>query len=67
MEEREKNGIKHKEHKEGYQRKVFTKDMAKDYTILIDQLEQNNIKNMKLLHQVLKEAISEMEKLTDKK
>lgn len=38
MEERDKNGIHHKENKEGYHRKLFEKKMRKDYTLLIPQM-----------------------------
>ena len=38
MEERDKNGIKHKENTSAYQRRVFKKEMKKDYTILIPQM-----------------------------
>ncbi|MBQ3924869.1 MAG: 2-hydroxyacyl-CoA dehydratase, partial [Firmicutes bacterium] len=38
MEEREKNGIKHKDNEGAYHRRVFKKEMKKDYTILIPQM-----------------------------
>ncbi|MDO4860114.1 MAG: acyl-CoA dehydratase activase-related protein [Bacillota bacterium] len=38
MEERDKNDIHHKENKEGYHRKMFEKQMRKDYTLLIPQM-----------------------------
>ncbi len=38
MGERERNEIKHVENHTGYQRQIFTKEMKKDYTILIPQM-----------------------------
>ncbi len=38
MEDREKNGIKHVENTGAYRRRIFTKEMKKDYTILIPQM-----------------------------
>ena len=38
MEEREKNGIKHKDVSAAYERRMFMKEMKKDYTILIPQM-----------------------------
>lgn len=38
MEEREKNDIKHVNYEESYKRKIFTKKMRKDYTLLIPQM-----------------------------
>ncbi|MEA4922659.1 MAG: acyl-CoA dehydratase activase-related protein [Eubacteriaceae bacterium] len=38
MEEREKNGIKHVDDKDPYERVNFTKEMKKDYTILVPQM-----------------------------
>lgn len=38
MDEREKNRITHQEHKEPYKRVVFTKEMKKDYTVLVPQM-----------------------------
>ena len=38
MDEREKNDIRHKENTEPFKRKIFEKDMKKDYTILIPQM-----------------------------
>lgn len=38
MEEREKNQIKHIDYNEPYKRKLFTKQMRKDYTILVPEM-----------------------------
>ena len=38
MDEREKNGIKHVENNAPYERKYFTKEMKKEYTILIPEM-----------------------------
>ena len=38
IEEREKNGIKPKENRKGYERKFFTKEMRKGCTVLIPQM-----------------------------
>ena len=38
MEERKKNGIVHKDDDTPYERVYFTKEMRKDYTILIPQM-----------------------------
>ena len=38
MDEREKNEVKHQDNTAPYQRKIFEKEMKKDYTILIPQM-----------------------------
>ena len=38
MDEREKNGVKHVDDRKPYERVYFTKDMRKDYTILIPEM-----------------------------
>jgi len=38
MEERDKNGIRHKDSHKAYERKLFTRKMKKDYTILVPQM-----------------------------
>ncbi|MCO7120928.1 2-hydroxyacyl-CoA dehydratase [Ihubacter massiliensis] len=38
MDEREKNNIQHIENREPYKRKYFTKEMRKDYTLLIPEM-----------------------------
>ncbi|MBQ0078681.1 MAG: 2-hydroxyacyl-CoA dehydratase [Eubacterium sp.] len=38
MDEREKNGVKHVDYHEPYQREIFTKEMKKDYTILMPEM-----------------------------
>lgn len=38
MEEREKNGIQHVDHSKPFERKVFTAEMKKDYTLLIPEM-----------------------------
>ena len=38
MEEREKNGIKAKHSEEPFERKLFTEEMRKDYTLLVPQM-----------------------------